>query len=86
MRIAKFISNSGYCSRREAEKLIINHHVKINDKLCLHPSDKVKINDHVKVRNKNIKLNKSIKLWKMYKPIKFICSNKDNKNRKIVFE
>ena len=36
MRIAKFIAHSGYCSRREAEKLIYENKVKIIviDSLC----------------------------------------------------
>ena len=34
MRIAKYISNAGFCSRREAEKLIQKKIVKINDILC----------------------------------------------------
>ena len=41
MRIAKFIANAGLCSRREAEKLIIKKMVKINNKLCIHPSETV---------------------------------------------
>ena len=39
MRIAKFIANAGFCSRREAEKLIEDRIVKINQHLCLHPSE-----------------------------------------------
>ena len=85
MRIAKYIANSGYCSRREAEKLIINKKVKINNRLCIHPSEKVNQIDNIKIENKLIKLEKTIRLWKIYKPIKYICSNKDSKNRKLIF-
>ena len=38
MRIAKYISNAGYCSRRDAEKLILNKKVYLNNKLCITPS------------------------------------------------
>ena len=31
MRIAKFIANAGFCSRREAEKIIEDKIVKINN-------------------------------------------------------
>ena len=72
MRIAKFIANAGYCSRREAEKLIQEKLVKINNVLCLHPSDTVNENDKITVGKKTIKLNKSVRLWKLHKPIKFI--------------
>ena len=33
MRIAKYIANAGFCSRREAEKLIEKKIVKINNEL-----------------------------------------------------
>jgi 23S rRNA pseudouridine2605 synthase len=33
MRLAKAISNKGYCSRREAEKLILQNKVKVNGEL-----------------------------------------------------
>ena len=86
MRIAKFIANAGYCSRREAEKLITEKLVKINNNLCLHPSITVSENDKITVGNKIIKLNEDIRLWKLYKPIKYICSTKDNLNRKKIFD
>ncbi len=86
IRIAKFISNSGYCSRRDAEKLISDGNVIINDKICLHPSQKVNEKDTIKIKNKIIKSINKVELWKLYKPIKYICSNKDNFNRNIIFD
>ena len=38
--------------------------------------------DKITVGKKIIKLNQTIKLWKIYKPIKYICSTKDEQNRK----
>ena len=86
IRIAKYIANSGFCSRREAEKLIHDKIVKINNKLCQHPSDTVCKKDKVQIGNKFIKLNDKIRLWKIYKPIKYICSTKDEKNRNKIFD
>tara|TARA_B100001123_G_scaffold145960_1_gene169298 strand:+ start:593 stop:1294 length:702 start_codon:yes stop_codon:yes gene_type:complete len=86
IRIAKYIANAGYCSRRDAEKLIQDRLVKINDQLCAHPSDTVTTNDKITVGKKIIKLNRTIKLWKIYKPIKYICSTKDEHNRKKIFD
>ena len=86
MRIAKFIANAGFCSRREAEKLIEDKIVKINNNLCLHPSDIVNENDKITVGKKIIKLYETVRLWKMYKPIKYICSTKDEHNRKKIFD
>ena len=86
MRIAKFIANAGYCSRREAEKLIEKKIVKINNNLCLHTSYTVSENDKITIGKQIIKLSQTIKLWKLYKPIKYICSNKDEQNRKKIFD
>ena len=85
MRIAKYISNAGICSRREAEQLIENQQVKINDQLCIHPSTKVKEKDEIKVNGKLIKNIQSLRLWKLYKPVKCICTNKDPQKRKTIF-
>ena len=85
MRIAKYISNAGICSRREAERLIENQQVKINDQLCIHPSILVKEKDEIKVNGKLIKNIQSLRLWKLYKQVKYICTNKDPQKRKKIF-
>ena len=85
MRIAKFIANAGVCSRREAEKLIINNKVRINNEHCKHPSRKVDVDDEVFVNNKKITIDNKIRLWKMYKPTKYICTNNDPQKRKTIF-
>ena len=86
MRIAKFIANAGFCSRREAEKLIKERIIKINNNLCLHPSEIVNDNDKITIGKKTIKLQNTIRLWKVYKPIKYICSTKDYQKRKKIFD
>ena len=86
IRIAKYIANAGFCSRREAEKLIEKKIVKINEILCIHPSSTVSEHDKVTIGNKIIQTNDSVRLWKIYKPIKYICSTKDEKNRKKIFD
>jgi 23S rRNA pseudouridine2605 synthase len=86
IRIAKYIANAGFCSRREAEKLIEKKNVKINDILCDHPSNTVNQDDKVTINKKIIRLNDNIRLWKIYKPIQYICSTKDEQNRKKIFD
>jgi len=86
MRVAKFISNAGVCSRRDAEKLILRGKVFVNNAICSHPNTNINIDDEIVVNNKIIKLEKTIRLWKMYKPTKVICSNKDPQKRKTVFD
>ncbi len=85
MRIAKYIANAGVCSRRDAEKLIIEKKVKINGNLCIKVGTIIKDSDEVKVYEKIVKNNKILRLWKLYKPIKYICTTNDPQNRKKVF-
>ncbi len=85
MRIAKYIANAGLCSRRNAEKLIEQKKVKINNALCEHPGTQVSKNDKIIVNNKLIKINSKIRLWKMYKPKKIICTNSDPKKRETIY-
>ena len=85
MRIAKYIANAGICSRRNAEKLILNKKVKINGNLCVKVGTIIDKNDEVKVNEKIIKNNQILRLWKLYKPIKYICTTKDPQKRKTVF-
>ena len=86
MRIGKYIANAGICSRRKAEELIKNKEVKVNNCICINPATKINEKDIIKVNNKIIKVNKKIRIWKLYKPVKYIVSNKDEKNRKTVFD
>jgi len=86
MRISKYIANAGICSRRNAEKLILNRKVFINSVLCTKPNTNVDLKDKIVVNNKLIKINNIIKLWKMYKPTKVLCTNRDLHNRKTVFD
>ena len=86
MRIAKYIANAGVCSRRNAEKLIEKKKVFINNIRCKHPSTLVTHKDKIVVNKKIITLERKIRLWKMYKPIKVICTNKDPQHRKTIFD
>ena len=84
MRIAKYISNAGFRSRRDAEKLVLEKKVYVNNKLCEAPNINVKYSDKILVCGKIVKLCSQIKLWKLYKPTKVICTNKDPKKRKTI--
>ena len=86
IRISKYLSSAGICSRRDAEKLIIEKKIKINNQVCLHPSHKVSNLDIIKVNNKIVKKANKVEVWKLYKPIKYICSTKDNLGRKKIFD
>ena len=84
-RLNKYISQSGLCSRRSADKLILNGKVKVNNKICQELGTKVSIGDKVIVDNKLIKPEKNIYIL-LNKPKDYITTNKDTHNRKIVFD
>ena len=86
MRIGKYIANAGVCSRRDAEKLIEQKKVFINNIRCEHPSTLVTLKDKIVVNKKIVTLESRVRLWKMYKPTKIICTNKDPQYRKTIFD
>jgi len=85
IRLNKYISQSGLCSRRSADQLIISGKVKVNNKLCKELGTKVCIDDKVTVNNKLIKPERNTYIL-LNKPKDYISTNKDTHNRKIVFD
>ena len=80
-RLNKFISDSGYCSRREADKLIEQSRVKINGQVP-ELGTKVQPGDEVFVDGKRINkiaTNKSDRIYIAYnKPIGITCTTERN--------
>ena len=56
-RINKYLSEVGYCSRREADRLILEGKVTINGKIP-EIGTKVEDNDHVEVKGQRIEKSK----------------------------
>ena len=84
-RLQKVIANSGYCSRRKAEDLIIQNKVKVNNKIINELGYKVSAKDIIKVNNIEIESN-SKEYYLLYKPRGYITSTNDEKNRKTVID
>ncbi len=85
MRLAKFIANSGYCSRRLAGKLVADGMITINGKQVTEFSTIVKTNDEVRVDGKRLFLPE-LSIWLYNKPPGVITSKKDEENRVTVFQ
>lgn len=80
----KFISTSGYCSRRAADRLIKDGKVKINGQLAK-PIDKVDADDKVYVQEKEIKHTPIEKIYLAFnKPLGVICTTDDNSPNNIM--
>ena len=83
IRINKYISNSGICSRREADKLILKGKVYINNKKIKTLGIKISNQDVVKIDGRVISIKKKEYLL-LNKPKNFITTLDDPENRKTV--
>ena len=83
IRINKFISNSGVCSRRQADELILKGKVYINNKKIKTLGIKISNEDIVKIDGKIISKEKKEYLI-LNKPKDFITTLNDPQNRKTV--
>lgn len=84
-RLQKFISNSGVCSRRKAEELIVSGKVSVNGKVVRELGTKVSGNDTVMV-NGNVLKQERKEYYLLYKPREVISSVSDDKGRKTVVD
>jgi len=85
VRLNKFISNAGICSRREADDLIGAGLVSINNKVVTEMGYKVKPTDVVKYNGTTLKTDK-LRYVLLNKPKGFLASMDDPKARKTVLE
>ncbi len=84
-RLQKVIANSGYCSRREAEKLIVSGRVSVNNKIITELGTKVSDNDEISIDG--VKLSKEQKeYYLLYKPRGVVSTSHDDKGRKTVVD
>jgi len=74
IRINKFLSQYGFCSRREADKLIDDGRVTVNNKI-IEPGFKVKEDDTVKVDGEKIKSGTKKNIYIAFnKPRGIVCT------------
>lgn len=85
MRINKFISHNTRYSRREADELIKQGLVKINNKIAL-LSDEVKFDDKVFVKGKRVQKRTQFSVIIYHKQKGEIVSKKDDRGRKTIYD
>ena len=84
-RLQKVMAQAGLCSRRTAEKWILEGRVKINGEVCHTLGTKVSGNDRIDVDGKTIE-KEQYAYYVFYKPKGTICSVNDDKGRKTVLD
>lgn len=85
IRLNKYISNSGICSRREADTYIEHGSVTINGKLVTEMGYKVQPNDEVRFDGTLISMEKKRYII-LNKPKNYITTMEDDRGRKTVME
>ena len=83
IRLNKYISNAGVCSRREADELIKEGKIKVNGEVVTEMGYKVQKTDKVTYQGKALKTEK-LQYVLLNKPKNFITTLKDEKGRKAV--
>lgn len=82
VRIQKFMSECGVCSRRKAEEMVMEGKVKINGKTALIGEKVNPYTDKVTVKGKLIKRQKEKRYILLHKPRGFVTTLSDEKGRK----
>ncbi|WP_299162691.1 pseudouridine synthase [uncultured Tenacibaculum sp.] len=85
IRLNKFISNSGICSRREADTYIEHGSVSVNEKLVTEMGYKVQPGDQVRFDGTLISIEKK-RYVLLNKPKNYITTMEDDRGRKTVME
>lgn len=85
-RIAKRIARAGVCSRRDAERLILEGRVKVNGVKLDSPAFTVSADDEIKVNGKVLPGISNTRLFLYHKPAGLVTTHKDERGRPTVFE
>ena len=82
-RLNKYISESGLCSRREADKLIEEGKVLVNGKVPL-LGTKVTAEDEIKINGRPLKSKSKLVYLAFNKPVGITCTTDRNKKDNII--
>lgn len=87
IKIQKYFSENGIMSRRAAEEAILAGNVQINGRVALITDRMIPGKDRIVYNGKEIRQAKEKKLYILLnKPINYICTLSDEKNRKCAYE
>jgi len=85
-RIAKRLSRSGICSRREAERWLADGRVTVDGEKISKPATLVTDQSIITVDGKRVAQPEQPKLWRYHKPRGVLSTNSDPENRSTVFD
>lgn len=85
-RLAKAISDAGFCSRRDAEKIILESRVSVDGNIINTPAFNVSDANKITIDGKLLSAKEPQRIWLYYKPAGLVTTHKDPQNRPTVFE
>ena len=85
-RLQKIIAQSGICSRREAENLILNGKVSVDGKIITQLGSKASLNQKIRVEGKLLSLNITKIYIMLNKPRGYVSTVKDERGRKTILD
>jgi len=85
-RINRYLARCGLCSRREADRWIVQGRVQINGKPVEKPGVSVAAEDRVTVDNKPVQPVTEQTCLAYHKPRGLLCSRRDDKGRPMIYE
>ena len=84
-RIAKWLARAGVASRRDAEKLIAERRVKLENRVVESPATFIQAGDLVTVDGRPVANAQRSRLFRYHKPVGLVTTHKDEKGRETVF-
>jgi len=85
-RTAKVMARAGLCSRRDAERWIVEGRVRVNGKVIDTPATFITDPTTVVVDGKPLEEPVEAQLWRYHKPPGLVTSHKDDQGRDTVFD
>lgn len=85
-RVAKLIARAGLCSRRDAERLIAEGRVKLDNKVLTSPGVAVDEPARIKVDGRPLPARERTRLWRYHKPAGLVTTARDPQGRPTVFD
>jgi 23S rRNA pseudouridine2605 synthase len=84
-RIAKWLARAGVASRRDAEKLVTEGRVRVNNVVVSHPATFITAGDLVQVNGKLVDEPARMRLWRYHKPSGLMTTHRDPEGRPTIF-
>ncbi len=85
IRLNRYLSNAGVCSRREADEYIKAGLVKVNGEVVTELGTKVRPNDEIKFNNELLRTEKKVYIL-LNKPKDYVTTTDDERGRKTVMQ